>query len=63
MRNLAQGILERRRDLSDQQRCSFCGRSESRVGKLIAGPGIHICDKCVEFCNEILEEERIQGRT
>ncbi len=62
VRNLVQGILERRRGPSDQLRCSFCGRGESRVGRLIAGPGVYICDECVEFCNEILEEERSQGR-
>jgi ATP-dependent Clp protease ATP-binding subunit ClpX len=62
VRNLAQRIVERQRDPSDQRRCSFCGRSESRVGRLIAGPGVYICDECVKFCNEILEEERSQGR-
>ncbi len=62
VRNLAQRILERRRDLSLQRRCSFCGRGEGRVGRLIAGPDVHICDECVEFCNEILEKERSQGR-
>ena len=63
VRNLAQRILERRRDPSDQRRCSFSGRSESQVAKIIAGPSVYICDTCVEFCNEILEEELIQGRT
>ena len=63
MRNLVQGILVRRRDPSDQSRCSFCGRRESRVERLIAGPGVYICDECIELCNEILEEERSQGRT
>jgi ATP-dependent Clp protease ATP-binding subunit ClpX len=62
VRNLAQRILERRRDPSEGRRCSFCGRDESRVGRLIAGPDVHICDRCVELCNEILEEERSQGR-
>jgi ATP-dependent Clp protease ATP-binding subunit ClpX len=62
MRNLAQMVLERRRGPSDQRGCSFHRRSEGRVGKLIAGPGVHICDECVELCNEILEQERSQGR-
>ena len=62
MRDLARRILERRRDPSDQRRCSFCRRGESRVGKLVAGPGVYICDECVELCNEILESERSQGR-
>jgi ATP-dependent Clp protease ATP-binding subunit ClpX len=37
--------------------CSFCGKSQKQVRKLIAGPGAYICDECVELCNEILEEE------
>lgn len=40
-----------------QLRCSFCGKSQEYVRKLIAGPGVYICDECVELCNEILEEE------
>ncbi|OCQ99701.1 ATP-dependent protease ATP-binding subunit ClpX [Oscillatoriales cyanobacterium USR001] len=40
-----------------QLRCSFCGKSQEFVRKLIAGPGVYICDECVELCNEILEEE------
>ena len=62
MSNLAQRIVERQRDPSDQRRCSFCRRSESRVGRLIAGPEVFICEGCVEFCNEILEEEQRGGR-
>ncbi len=38
-------------------KCSFCGKSQEYVRKLIAGPGVYICDECVELCNEILEEE------
>ncbi len=38
-------------------KCSFCGKSQEQVRKLIAGPGVYICDECVELCNEILEEE------
>jgi ATP-dependent Clp protease ATP-binding subunit ClpX len=38
-------------------RCSFCGKSQEQVRKLIAGPGVYICDECVELCNEILDEE------
>ncbi len=40
-------------------KCSFCGKSQEQVRKLIAGPGVYICDECVELCNEILDEEFI----
>ena len=52
-----------RRNLADRRKCSFCQRDESQTEKLIAGPGVYICDECIELCNEILEEERSQGRT
>ena len=38
-------------------KCSFCGKSQKQVKKLIAGPGVYICDECIELCNEIIEEE------
>lgn len=38
-------------------KCSFCGKSQRQVKKLIAGPGVYICDECIELCNEIIEEE------
>ncbi len=38
-------------------KCSFCGKSQEQVRKLIAGPGVYICDECIELCNEILDEE------
>ncbi|HAN46190.1 MAG TPA: ATP-dependent Clp protease ATP-binding subunit ClpX, partial [Cyanobacteria bacterium UBA8156] len=38
-------------------KCSFCGKSQDQVRKLIAGPGVYICDECVDLCNEILDEE------
>ena len=44
-------------------KCSFCGKSQEQVRKLIAGPGVYICDECVELCNEILDEELIDGAT
>ena len=44
-------------DSSDVLRCSFCGKKQSQVRKLIAGGGVYICDECIEVCNEILEEE------
>ncbi|NJL02106.1 MAG: ATP-dependent protease ATP-binding subunit ClpX [Spirulinaceae cyanobacterium RM2_2_10] len=42
-------------------KCSFCGKSQEQVRKLIAGPGVYICDECVELCNEILDEELIDS--
>jgi ATP-dependent Clp protease ATP-binding subunit ClpX len=42
---------------SDLLKCSFCGKSQKQVKKLIAGPGVYICDECIDLCNEILEEE------
>mgnify|MGYP000635711717 CR=1 FL=1 len=38
-------------------RCSFCGKSQEQVRKLIAGQGVYICDECIELCNEIIEED------
>ena len=40
-------------------KCSFCGKSQDQVRKLIAGPGVYICDECIDLCNEILDEELI----
>src|SRR5699024_12662439 len=42
---------------ADLLKCSFCGKSQKQVVKLIAGPGVYICDECIELCNEIIEEE------
>ena len=42
---------------NEQLLCSFCGKSQRQVKKLIAGPGVYICDECIELCNEIIEEE------
>ncbi|OFW57670.1 MAG: ATP-dependent protease ATP-binding subunit ClpX [Candidatus Solincola sediminis] len=41
----------------DLLKCSFCGKSQRQVKKLIAGPGVYICDECIDLCNEIIEEE------
>ena len=43
-------------------KCSFCGKSQDQVKKLIAGPEVYICDECVELCNEILDEEFFEGK-
>jgi ATP-dependent Clp protease ATP-binding subunit ClpX len=45
----------------DLLKCSFCGKSQRQVKKLIAGPGVYICDECIELCNEIIEEELSSG--
>ena len=44
-------------------KCSFCGKSQDQVRKLIAGPGVYICDECIDLCNEILDEELIENQT
>jgi len=46
-----------RLDGGELLKCSFCGKSQKQVKKLIAGPGVYICDECIELCNEIIEEE------
>ncbi len=40
-----------------QLKCSFCGKTQDQVRKLVAGPGVYICDECIELCTEIVEEE------
>ena len=45
----------------DLLKCSFCGKSQKQVKKLIAGPGVYICDECIDLCNEIIEEEFSDG--
>ncbi len=42
---------------SDLLKCSFCGKAQNQVVKLIAGPGVYICDECVDLCNDIITEE------
>ena len=44
-------------------KCSFCAKSQDQVRKLIAGPGVYICDECIDLCNEILDEELIETQT
>lgn len=50
-------IVSRIGDGADLLKCSFCGKSQKQVKKLIAGPGVYICDECIDLCNEIIEEE------
>jgi len=47
---------------ADLLKCSFCGKSQKQVQQLIAGPGVYICDECVELCNEIIEERLAEGQ-
>jgi ATP-dependent Clp protease ATP-binding subunit ClpX len=48
-------------DSGEQLLCSFCGKSQRQVKKLIAGPGVYICDECIDLCNEIIDEEAVQA--
>src|SRR5688500_11317405 len=49
--------MARPTDCNEQLLCSFCGKSQRQVKKLIAGPGVYICDECIDLCNEIIDEE------
>ncbi len=49
--------MARPTDTNEQLLCSFCGKSQRQVKKLIAGPGVYICDECIDLCNEIIDEE------
>ena len=53
----ARGAMARPTDSNEQLLCSFCGKSQRQVKKLIAGPGVYICDECIDLCNEIIDEE------
>lgn len=55
--------MARTQESTDLLRCSFCGKSQKQVRKLIAGGGVYICDECIELCNEIIEEELGGGGT
>jgi ATP-dependent Clp protease ATP-binding subunit ClpX len=50
-------VMTKLSESGDLLKCSFCGKSQKQVRKLIAGPGVYICDECIELCNEIIEEE------
>ena len=43
--------------MTDALKCSFCGKTQHQVFKLVAGPGVYICDQCIDLCNQIVEEE------
>ena len=60
--------MSRASDTGEQLLCSFCGKTQRQVRKLIAGPGVYICDECIDLCTEIIEEElkaptSLDGRT
>ncbi len=44
-------------EAGDLVKCSFCGKSQTQVRQMIAGPGVYICDQCIDLCNETMEEE------
>ena len=50
-------------EANDLLKCSFCGKTQKQVKKLIAGPGVYICDECIELCNEIIVEELSEANT
>jgi hypothetical protein len=54
---MSEGQKERQSDDGKLLYCSFCGKSQHEVRKLIAGPSVFICDECVELCNDIIREE------
>ncbi len=54
--------MPKREDTTDILKCSFCGKTQDQVKKLIAGPEVYICDECVELCNEILDEEFLDNK-
>ena len=45
----------------DVLKCSFCGKSQQQVVKLVAGPGVYICDQCIDLCNDIIVDELREG--
>ena len=52
--------MARASDGNEQLLCSFCGKSQRQVKKLIAGPGVYICDECIDLCNEIIAKHTKQ---
>jgi ATP-dependent protease Clp ATPase subunit len=50
-------VMSQKRHFNDDLLCSFCGKSQDEVKKLIAGPSVYICDECIQLCNEIIAEE------
>jgi ATP-dependent Clp protease ATP-binding subunit ClpX len=48
--------------IDGSSKCSFCGKAKSAVSRMIAGPGVYICNECVGLCNEIIAEEQMPAR-
>ena len=48
---------------SDLLKCSFCGKSQKQVKKLIAGPGVYICNQCIDLCNDVIRSRKVPLRT
>ncbi len=59
---MASGYDNRGGSGRDELRCSFCGKSKEHVQKFISGPSVYICNECIKLCNEILQEEALQGQ-
>ena len=55
--------MPKKKDENDNLFCSFCGKNQSEVRKLIAGPAVYICDECIQLCSEIIEEESEKDAT
>ena len=51
-------MTEKFDDTTNELRCSFCGKPQSQVRRLVAGPGVYICDECIELCMSILNDEK-----
>ena len=49
--------MARNEDSIENARCSFCGKSQSQVKRMVAGPGVYICNECIELCEEIMDVE------
>ncbi len=54
-------MASRKKEQEEKLFCSFCGKSQEIVKKLVAGPGVYICDECIDLCNEIVADEWDSG--
>ena len=52
--------MSSKKDTNNPLNCNFCGKSQKEVKKLIAGPGVYICDECIELCNDIIYEDSVK---